>query len=153
MKKLLLFALIFSVPVITDSSEAHRSNINEQKKMLKEERINTIVKAVISVELNGNDNILVNKKENAVGVLQIRPIMVREVNFILHKHRFTLTDRWDSVKSVEMFKIYQDKFNPKWNVERAARLWNGGRMGMRKKATFRYYKRVLKKYLRLKRKS
>ena len=108
-----------------------------------------IIKSIISVELNGNSNDLINEKENAVGVLQIRLIMIKEVNLILRKHKYKLIDRFDSTKSVEIFEIYQDTFNPKWNVERAARLWNGGRNGMIKHSTYKYYKRVLKVYLKL----
>ena len=43
-----------------------------------------LVKALIQVESSGRDNAH-NISEDAVGCLQIRPIMVREVNRILHK--------------------------------------------------------------------
>jgi len=56
-----------------------------------------VVIGMIQVESNGNDSAY-NKSEEAVGCLQIRPIMVREVNRILKKqgkeHRFKMKDRW-----------------------------------------------------------
>ena len=44
----------------------------------------TLVNALILVESNGNSRAY-NKKERACGCLQIRPIMLREVNRILRK--------------------------------------------------------------------
>lgn len=88
----------------------------------------------------------INKKEDAVGLLQIRSIMVREVNSLLGENRFTDNDRTDLNKSVEIFVIYQNHFNPEWDLEKAARLWNGGRNGMNKRATIEYAKRVEERY-------
>ena len=54
------------------------------------------VEAVIQVESRGND-LAYNERENAVGCLQIRPIMVKEVNRVLKTNKsnltFTLNDR------------------------------------------------------------
>ena len=63
-----------------------------------------IVLGMIQVESNGNDEAY-NESEDAVGCLQIRPIMVREVNRILkmkgEEYRFKMKDRWDREKSLE----------------------------------------------------
>ena len=80
-----------------------------------------------------------------VGLLQIRPIMVKDCNRILEKRgsakRYTLRDRYNPVKSREMFILYQSHYNPKGSVERAIRLWNGGsRYSVR--ATQKYYQKV-----------
>ena len=57
---------------------------------------NDIISAMIKVESAGNDSAY-NLKEDAVGCLQIRPIMVREVNRILKRcgedKRFDVKDR------------------------------------------------------------
>jgi len=123
------------------------TNVVEHKIDSKHNKINKIIIAIVNYESSGNTN-AVNHRENAVGILQIRPIMVKEVNR-LSDIKFTLRDRYDSIKSVKMFKIYQKHFNPKWNFERACRLWNGGRSGMRKQATIKYYKKVVMKYKEL----
>lgn len=82
-----------------------------------------------------------------VGLLQIRPIMVRDCNRILEKRgsakRYTLRDRYNPVKSREMFILYQSHYNPKGNVERAIRLWNGG-SGYSVRGTQGYYNKVRK---------
>ena len=58
--------------------------------------IEPLIEAMIMVESRGNDSAY-SKKEEAVGCLQIRPIMVREVNRILEIQksdlRYTLDDR------------------------------------------------------------
>ena len=55
----------------------------------------------------------------AVGALQIRPIMVREVNRICKRigsdQRFTLKDRFDRDKSIHMFMIWK-KFHHKNSI-------------------------------------
>ena len=84
----------------------------------------TLVDAIIQVESRGNDSAF-NAAENAVGCLQIRPIMVREVNRLIGWEVYTLEDRWDREKSIEMFNVIKDHVeNP--NGEKIARIWNGG---------------------------
>ena len=85
--------------------------------------------AMIMVESRGNDSAY-SKKEEAVGCLQIRPIMVREVNRILEIQksdlRYTLDDRWSREKSIEMFHIVNGYHNKNSTYEEIARAWNGG---------------------------
>ena len=102
---------------------------------------NDIITTIIKIESRGNINAF-NKKEDACGILQIRPVMVREVNRISGKS-YKLNDRWCWEKSIEMFIIFQNKYNPEWNEEKAARIWNGGQRGMRKKSTDKYYKKYI----------
>lgn len=70
-----------------------------------------------------------NVKENALGILQIRPIMIDEANRILKiqgkSHEFTLQDRLDSLKSVEVYYLVQNFHNPEYEPQKAARIWNG----------------------------
>ena len=71
------------------------------------------------------------QREQSVGLLQIRPIMVATVNQIVGYNKYYLQDRVDSVKSVEMFMIYQNYYSPKWDEKKAALLWNMGSNYMR----------------------
>ena len=100
---------------------------------------------MIQVESNGNDSAY-NKSEEAVGCLQIRPIMVREVNRILKKqgkeHRFKMKDRWDRNKSLDMFWVWKDYHHPNSEDEVIARNWNGGPNGYVKKSTEKYWEKV-----------
>ena len=82
---------------------------------------------------------------DAVGVLQIRPIMVKELNRKLGYNKWKLSDRRDSLKSVLMFKDFIEIYEIE-NIERASREWNGGPTGMKKSATYSYYKKAKSYY-------
>ena len=103
-----------------------------------------VVSAIAIVESEGNARAV---NGDAVGLLQIRPILVRDINRILKMRnstkRYTLNDRYNARKSREMFEIYQSYYNPNGNVERAIRLWNGG-CGYSISGTQKYYNKVKK---------
>lgn len=103
-----------------------------------------VIEAIIYVESGGDDN--AEGWGSAVGALQITPILVREVNLILERRGqegcYTLADRYDRAKSIEMFHLIQSYFNPNNDVEQAIRAWNGG-MGYSRKGTQRYYDKVM----------
>jgi|TARA_B100001094_G_scaffold324818_1_gene378035 hypothetical protein len=111
------------------------------------------VEAVIQVESRGND-LAYNERENAVGCLQIRPIMVKEVNRVLKTNKsnltFTLNDRWDRQKSIDMFDIIADEIyccvglSQMEFFEIVARQWNGGPSGHKKTATIEYWNKIKK---------
>lgn len=125
----------FEIPVL---------RINEKSK---EEDL--LLKAIMYVESN-YDVKIVNHKEDAVGILQIRPIAVREVNRILtlqqeSDYRFSLDDRIDSLKSVQMWYIIQEYHNPEYDPMLAARIWNGGSKQY-KPMSHQYWLKVKKQY-------
>ena len=102
-----------------------------------------LIGAIIHVESRG-DSMAYNAGEDAVGVLQIRPIMMREVNRLLKENKYTLADRWSKSKSIEMFNVIkQHTTNP--TNERLARNWNGGWNGYKKKSTLKYWQKVKRK--------
>ena len=118
---------------------------SKQTKTLKINKPKSLVDALVLVESAGNPNAFC-KKENAVGCLQIRPIMVREVNRILRKQnndkRFTKKDRWDCGLSKEMFYIWCNYHHKVSNDEMIARNWNGGPKGYKKQSTEHYWHKV-----------
>lgn len=84
---------------------------------------------------SGNNAQAVGDGGKAVGVLQIWPVMVEEVNRISGK-KFTLEDRFNVDKSEEMAKIYlnyylnlEEKRGHQVNHKTVAFLWNGGPAG------------------------
>lgn len=105
----------------------------------------SLVVALIQVESRGNDSAYC-KSEEAVGCLQIRPIMLREVNRILKiqgkEKRFKLKDRWDREKSLEMFDIWKNFHHSNSTNEQIARNWNGGPKGYQRKSTIKYWTKV-----------
>jgi hypothetical protein len=104
-----------------------------------------LVQALIMVESSGREDAY-NEQEDAVGCLQIRRVMVKDVNRILKKQgedkRFKLKDRWDCDKAVEMFEIYTNHYHPDADDETIARGWNGGPDGHKKPATEKYWNKV-----------
>lgn len=86
-----------------------------------------------------------NPKEKAAGVLQIRPIMVREINRLIKREKYVLSDRWSFEKSLQMFIDYQNCVNPSWDPEIGARKWNGGIFGHKKTSTIEYWNTVRSK--------
>jgi hypothetical protein len=103
---------------------------------------NNLIEAIMYVESRGDINAY-NAKENAVGCLQIRPIMLREVNRLLGYNKYKLTDRWNKEKSIQMFNVIKEHTtNP--TDEKLARNWNGGWNGYKKQSTLKYWQKVKK---------
>ena len=102
-----------------------------------------LIAAIIQVE-SGGDTLAYNSKEDAVGCLQIRPIMVREINRLLGKDSFKLKDRWSKAKSIQMFNILRSHLKGA-SDEQIARTWNGGYNGKNIPQTLQYWNKV-KKY-------
>jgi hypothetical protein len=107
-----------------------------------------LVNALITVESQGNDSAIgdTHLGEPSVGVLQIRPIMVREVNRILKlkksEIRFKRKDRFSREKSIEMFLIWKEFHHKDSDFETIARNWNGGPNGYKNSRTLHYWKKV-----------
>lgn len=79
---------------------------------------------------------------NAVGIAQIWPICVDDVNRICGTPRFTYADRLDPEKSRQMFWLYVKHYYPKGTWEQWARCWNGGPKGPTKPATVKYWTKI-----------
>jgi len=134
MKKLLLVIPLFLSLSIT---QAQYGNMP----------IECLVEAIIQVESRG-DSTAIGDRGSAVGVLQIWPIMVREVNRILEKDgsdvRYDYTDRYSVQKSIEMFHIWRGYYHPNSDWETISRCWNGGPSGHRSSRTHCYWNKVKK---------
>ena len=163
MKKLLLLSLV------TLTSASYSYIIRKQESVIKIPRkeinievptqsieltpislrnLNDLVDAIIWVESRG-DTSAYCKREDAVGVLQIRPIMLREVNRILDLQGsstiYTLEDRWNRDKSIQMFNVIANYYHETSSYEKIARCWNGGPKGLQKKQTEKYWRKVQKR--------
>lgn len=99
-----------------------------------------LIDAIIYVESRGN-TLAHNISEDAVGCLQIRPIMLREVNRLLGFQKYKLNDRWNKTKSIEMFNVIKNHTIDPSN-EKLARNWNGGWNGYKKPSTLKYWHKV-----------
>ena len=128
------------------------SNVAEQESAKETNDWETLISAIMKVESSYDKNAY-NKDGKCAGILQITPVLVAETNRISAAYKmgkkYTLDDRFNIEKSVEMFNIIQDFYNKDHDIERAIRLWNGG-PGYGMKSTQRYYENVMREYKALK---
>ena len=127
-----------------DSLQSVIEDMNQYKYHFNETSDKELIEAMIQIESSGKDNAY-TASEDAVGCLQIRRTMVKDVNRILKRQgleqRYEFKDRWDRQKSIEMFNIYRDYYNLN-TPEEIARCWNGGPKGIYKPATITYWNKV-----------
>ena len=128
---ILLFVAVLSViPIKSLDGEIHFINRYVQIKayeleVFKERHRELMLKSIIQIESSGRIDAY-NPGEDAVGVLQIRPIMLRHANKIVGFEKFSLDDRWCKDKSIEIFWIVQEHHNPNMWLDQACHLWNAG---------------------------
>lgn len=108
------------------------------------------VDSIIHVESRGRD--LAVSRDGSAGPLQIKAVLVKDVNRILaHRGdtlRFKMKDRFNRDKAIQMFWIYQSFYGKQTDTyETMARRWNGGPNGPSKKSTKKYWKKVNKQFV------
>lgn len=91
------------------------------KTQLQSQEWNLFLRALIQVESGGNP--LAMGTHNDGGILQITPIYIKEVNR-LSKKSYSLDDRFSVDKSLEMFDIIQNYYNPDKDIDKAIKLHN-----------------------------
>ena len=82
-------------------------------------------------------------KDNDLGILQITPIFVDEVNRLVGKDLFTHQDALSPDKSLQMLAIYQEHKNPTHDTDKAIQLHNP-------KGGYAYARKVKKNIARVK---
>ena len=156
MKKVMLLGLL---PLFISSGNVKPLEVCYEETIikLKPKHIQPITKdgdllnALIFVESNGDDSAIGDRHligNEAIGVLQIRPIMVREVNRILKiqgkTNLFNLKDRFDRQQSIRMFMVWKNFHHKDSDNEVIARNWNGGPKGYKIKRTEKYWNKIEK---------
>ncbi len=156
MKKVMLLGLL---PLFISSGNVKTLEVSYEETIieLKPKSIQPVItdgdllNALIFVESRGNDSAIGDRHlvgNEAVGALQIRPIMVKEVNRICKRigshQRFTLKDRFDRQKSIHMFMIWKEFHHKDSDAEKIARNWNGGPKGYKISRTEKYWLKVEK---------
>ena len=134
-KEILIDSLFHEIDTLTWEQEIWDFNISKNRTHL--------LSAIMFVESSYNDSAYV-ASEDAVGCLQIRKCMVKDVNRILRRQKsnlkFTYNDRWSRSKSIKMFDIYCKHYGLT-TAEEIARCWNGGPKGMENSITAKYWKK------------
>ena len=82
-------------------------------------------------------------KDNDLGILQITPIFVDEVNRLVGKEQFSHQDALSPEKSLQMLAIYQEHKNPTHDTDKAIQLHNP-------KGGYSYARKVKKNIARVK---
>ena len=82
-------------------------------------------------------------KDNDLGILQITPIFVDEVNRLVGKEQFSHQDALSPEKSLQMLAIYQEHKNPTHDTDKAIQLHNP-------KGGYAYARKVKKNIARVK---
>ena len=136
-KLIVFFAIVVALIFITfNLNKGSTKKIEGKKKNVFKEKTDWdyLQDAIIYVESRGIDTI---KGEcHSVGCLQITPIYVKEVNIISGAH-YTLNDRKNRQKSLEMFEILQKHYNPEKNLLKALRYHNFNSPSKYKKMIFK----------------
>jgi hypothetical protein len=104
--------------------------------------------AVCHVESGGNPRAVGDRGADGVyraaGIAQIWAITVKDINRFAGT-KFTLKDRFDPVKSKQMFTLYTEHYAKGRSIEFKARVWNGGPQGAYKGATLAYWRKIQSK--------
>ena len=117
--------LIDAIKNIDHHNEQHEIQTTKCNFDDNDDRWQLFVEALIYVESRGND--LALGKNNDAGCLQITPVYVAAANGIIgRKAYYTLDDRFNCEKSIEMFNVVNAYHNPDRDIEKAIRLHNPG---------------------------
>lgn len=93
--------------------------------------------AIIKTESNFDSTAV--GSHNDIGLMQITPIYVDEVNRLLGEKRFTHSDAFDTDKALEMFELMQMFKNPEHDIDKAISLHNKSKAyAMRVKSNMEY---------------
>ncbi len=103
-----------------------------------------LITVISKLESGGNPKA---RNGQYIGILQISPGLVNVCNNILKSKgssdRFTLNDRYSKEKSIQMFTLFMERYNPTNCIDKAIRMWKGGtRYSI--KATQSYVNRVMR---------
>lgn len=131
--------IILSVTFRTENIELKKEikAIKSEKEQIKNtKQWDIFLSALIWQESEGN-NFAIN--DDAIGVLQITPIYVKEVNKIIGYEKYKFEDRFSRAKSIEMFQVIQNFYNPEKSIITAIKLHNP-------KANKNYTNSILSKY-------
>ena len=101
------------------------------------------LRAVIKLESNFDDQ-AVNPHSGARGILQIMPVMIREVNKY-SDIKYTWNDAWNPYKSIEIWDKIMEVKNPEYYPDRACKLWFGSGVQYDGMTWREYYEKVMRK--------
>ena len=111
-----------------------------QEEPVQTDNWNAFISAVSFVESGGDDTAVGTR--NDVGRLQITPILLKDANRIVGFEKYSLGDRTDAAKSIEIWNVIQDHYNPDHDMQLALKIWNP-------RAPLSYHREIMAEYGRL----
>lgn len=136
----ILLIILLAVNIIEVKSY-RRKSIPEPPAVSVQDDWDTFITALAWVESRWNDEAVSPKQ--AVGYLQLTPVIVKDANRILGDEVYTLDSRTDREQSIEIFNIIMDNYNPEHDMQYALKIWNPY-------AKVSYHRAVMQKYNELK---
>jgi len=100
-----------------------------------------LLSALIQIESGGNDH--AKGRHGELGALQIKPILVRDVNRIMGTH-YAHNQMTNRAVSTFIATAYLSHYGKNLSDESLARLWQGGPKGHRKTSPRAYGRRVMR---------
>jgi hypothetical protein len=100
-----------------------------------------LLSALIQVESNGNDH--ARGRHGELGALQIKPIMVRDVNRIMGTH-YAHAQVTNRAISIFIAESYFSHYGKHLSDESLARIWQGGPKALKRSSTRAYARRVMR---------
>jgi soluble lytic murein transglycosylase-like protein len=100
-----------------------------------------LLSALIQIESGGNDQ--AKGRHGELGALQIKPILVRDVNRIMGTH-YAHNQMTNRAVSTFIATAYLSHYGKNLSDESLARIWQGGPKGHRKTSTRAYARRVMR---------
>lgn len=100
-----------------------------------------LLSALIQIESGGNDH--AKGRHGELGALQIKPILVRDVNRIMGTH-YAHQQVTNRAVSTFIATAYLSHYGKNLSDESLARIWQGGPVGHKKSSTRAYARRVMR---------
>ena len=101
-----------------------------------------LLSALIQVESGGNDH--ARGRHGELGALQIKSIMVRDINRIMGTH-YAHDQVTNRAIATFIAESYFSHYGKHLSDESLARLWQGGPKGLKRSSTRAYGRRVMRK--------
>jgi hypothetical protein len=124
----MIFLLLLSMKLLAPSAKSLFIEIPDKIKPFER-----ILEACIAIE-SGGDSLAYSFKENAAGILQIRPIMLKQY-YIETGIQYTTNDCFRQAVSKEIFMHFATQFSPN-DLKGISRVWNG------KSKSNQYYNKI-----------
>jgi len=130
---------ILKTSLLVDGTPGERASVSRARESKTMHPL--LLSALIQVESGGDD--LARGRRGELGALQIRSVVVRDVNRIMGT-QYAHTQVTNRQVSIAIANAYLSHYGKGMSDESLARIWNGGPRGAKKSSTRAYGRRVMR---------